>query len=78
MTLEIYGDDRIRTGDLVVANHVLSQLSYVPVNDAVSSLRFPVSTALHQKLETLNQKPSRNGGPGLIRTADLVLIRDAL
>ena len=78
LTLEFYGDDRIRTGDLVVANHVLSQLSYVPVNDAVSSLWFPVSTALHQKLETLNQKPSRNGGPGLIRTADLVLIRDAL
>jgi hypothetical protein len=34
----------------VVANHVLSQLSYVPVF----------------------------GGPGPIRTADLVLIRDAL
>ncbi len=44
------GDDRARTGNLVVANHVLSKLSYVP----------------------------DSGGPGWIRTTDLVLIRDAL
>jgi hypothetical protein len=45
------GDDRDRTGDLLLAKQALSQLSYAP---------------------------NIIGRPGQIRTADLVLIRDAL
>jgi hypothetical protein len=67
------GDDRVRTGDLLLAKQALSQLSYAP-EKLVYRFRFTVPSGNgNRKLET-----EVYGGPGLIRTADLVLIRDAL
>ena len=45
------GADRDRTGDLMLAKHALSQLSYSPM--IVSGFKFPVSSL---KLETRNSK----------------------
>ena len=57
------GDDRIRTGDPLLAKQVLSQLSYIP-NPPDRRRRRSVTAHL--------------GGPSWGRTRDLALIKRAL
>src|SRR6185369_16127855 len=61
------GDDRDRTGDLLLAKQALSQLSYAPKTNC----KFRIQTA-----DFTSAIPSEIeiGRPGQIRTADLVLI----
>ncbi len=68
----ISGDDRDRTGDLLVANQTLSRLSYIPNRD--------LAQPLNHQIYLLNS--TRPGwfpnGTWWSRTTDLILIRDAL
>ena len=68
------GDDRDRTGDLLLAKQALSQLSYAPKEKyELRIMNDEFSIQPHHSNSNF-----KSGGPGLIRTADLVLIRDAL
>jgi hypothetical protein len=64
------GANRDRTGDLLVANQTLSQLSYGPVNNRGAGLR-----SCGVGLRTF---PRYVGGSGRSCTPDLTLIRGAL
>ena len=65
--MDLFGDDRDRTGDLRLAKAALSQLSYIPAKGE-GRVRRAQSSIRHLKY----------GGPFWARTRDLTLIKRAL